>query len=279
QKKNLHLIIILVIILIVMISLIQIFLNTSSSQEKNYYTQNNKIALYIDEYFLLKHLQNNDNKYNDVKITSTLPDTYYSTTPFKRLLNKTIYTSDLSLELKNEINSSSKNKYYEINDKYLVYLEDDWDDVMLKALYCDVLGYNNEDFQTLFSLRDYTGDYYDTHVYLSLLFLNANNCFLNNDINNQLASIRDILLKAQSDEKEFSDLFAERIVMLYWSGQGDQIKEEWIDIIKQAQNKDGGWPVKDSFLTGSNPHTTGLALLALQYYSEGNSKQLIYLDN
>ncbi len=243
--------------------------------DKNYYNQNREIPLYIDELYLLEQIQKNDNAYKSSNTVSTLPDSYYTETPFKRLLKKNNYSQDLSLK----ITADQEDDYsYFINEKYSKYLEDEWDDIVLKALYCDILGFSDADFNVLLSRRNFNGDYNDTHVYLSLLLLQENKCFEGDKLDESITTLETTLLDVQNKEDNFTDIFTERIVMLFWGGKGDSVKEEWITIIEEARNADGGWPIKDTFLAGSDPHATGLALLSLLYYDEGISKQDIYVQ-
>ncbi len=246
----------------------------SGCKYKHYYNQDKTIRLYIDSYLMLKLLQEKKFKFDKVNIVSS-NNISYKDDPFKRLLNRDDYVKDFELIPKEwNTNNSYNNSYYDVNEKYRKFLIDPWDDILLKVLYADILGYNIEDFGKLLSLKSGKGDYTDTHIFLALLLLKENKAFDENQINNQIKSLVKILVYTQDKENEFSDLFAERIVFLYWAGFGNLVKKEWINIIRKAKNKDFGWPLYEG--EESNPHSTGLALLSLIYFNEGKNKQDFY---
>lgn len=162
------------------------------------------------------------------------------------------------------------NDFYRVPEEFREYLPHHWDDVLLKAIYCDLQGYDNTDFNLLTALPDGQGGYADTHIYLALLFLRANGCFDQSYVNQELDALAQNILVALEEDREFSDLYGERIAFLYWGGYGSQVKGEWIDLILNHQKGDGGWGDKSD---ESNPHTTGFALLSLLYHLEGSPQQ------
>lgn len=145
-----------------------------------------------------------------------------------------------------------------------------WDPTLLKALYCKKADYDDADFQTLSALKN-RGGYYDNHYILGLLFLRENHCYSQDIVSHEIATTAAVLIQSESEDKEFSDLFAERIVMLYWAGYGSQVKKEWIDTIANSFDDVYGWNDKGNIHFAGHP--TGLSLLALIYYSEGKDKQ------
>lgn len=159
---------------------------------------------------------------------------------------------------------------YAVGNDYRRFLEDPWDDLLLRALYCDVYGYSDEDFRILGTLRP-DGGYTDTHVLLALLFLRENGCYERPERDSATGTLIGMLVRAAEKETGWSDLFSERVVFLYWAGAGDRVKPEWIDRIVAAQGADGGW-ADAAWGEGSNPHSTGLSLLSIRYFLEGNDR-------
>lgn len=201
----------------------------------------------------------------------------YAADPLKRLIDPEYPVPDLRfyrraypLEPLAEINNNS----YLLNSPYEKYLRDPYDDILFKALYCDLGTYDESDFAILKSIQTETGDYADTHYLLGLLVLRENQCFDQERIKTEIAATANDIVKAAEQDTHFSDLFAERIVFLYWAGLGDRVKEKWIDRIIQKLTDDPGW--RDGEAEYSNAHTTGLALLALIYFESGQAKQDFY---
>lgn len=159
---------------------------------------------------------------------------------------------------------------YAVGADYRSFMQDPWDDLVLRSLYCDVYGYSQEDFRVLGSLSP-DGGYVDTHVLLALLFLRENGCYERPERDVAIERVSDMLLRSAEKDGSWSDLFSERIVFLYWAGEGDRVKPEWIGRIVRAQGRDGGWS-DPSWGDGSNPHSTGLSMLAIRYFLEGNSR-------
>jgi hypothetical protein len=191
--------------------------------------------------------------------------------PFYRLINKqdtrqiTIRRGFNSPEDVNAIKNKKNlfNNFYQGN--FQKYLEDPWDDIMLAAMYCDQMTYNDLDWDALHVLRSGKGDYFDTHFLLALFFLEENKCYNSEIIKNAKQKVIIDIIQAQQNDNNFSDLYAERIVFLYWANRGEDIKKEWIDTISNNFHDDQfGW--KNSSHERINAHTTGLALLALQYF-------------
>jgi len=164
---------------------------------------------------------------------------------------------------------------YEIDERFESIMTDPTDDVVLKALYCDKTGYDDFDYELLYAFRDHEGGYGDTHYLLSLLFLEKLGCGDASMIAHDKQMVIDSILTAQRHKQEFSDLFAERIVLLYWAGRGDDVEIGWIiQVVKNIQ-KDGGW--KDINRDKSDPHATGLSALAIKYFiaNDENGQVLI----
>lgn len=166
------------------------------------------------------------------------------------------------------------NNSYMVDPPYDRALRDPYDDILFKALYCDETGYDDGDFAILRSTRNRSGNYADTHFLLGLLLLRENHCFDQNRIDQEVQITAQDIANAAKHDSNFSDLYAERVVFLSWAGYGHLVDEKWIMKIRQALSSDPGW--RDIGQAFSNAHTTGLALLALIYAEDGQSKQSFY---
>lgn len=154
---------------------------------------------------------------------------------------------------------------YEITDEKIgKIMTDPTDDIVLKALYCDESGYDDFDYKLLSVIRDDEGGYGDTHYLLSLLFLERLGCGNTDVVMQDKQDVIGNILAAESEEQEFSDLFVERIALLYWAGHGQSVDIEWINKVAKNIQRDGGW--RDVGVDKSDPHTTGLAALAIKYF-------------
>ena len=132
-------------------------------------------------------------------------------------------------------------------------------------------GYDDFDEELLGLMRDNEGGYGDTHYLLGLLLLEKLGCRTTEKLFHEKKEVIKSIITAQEDEQEFSDLFAERIVLLFWAGHGDAVDLNWIERIIQEQQTNKGW--HDSGEVESNPHTTGLSSLAIKYFIEGEIRQ------
>ncbi len=163
--------------------------------------------------------------------------------------------------------------FYQFDAETEVYVKDVYDDILLRALYCDFT-YTTVDATILDYARDDHGGYIDTHQLIALLFRKAQKCTLvGEDLDAKIDTVARRIIDAQIHDDEFSDLFAERIVVLYWAGYGSEVRRKWIGTIVRAQDVvSGGWrDDKDEI----NLHATALATAALSFYDSGYLQQKI----
>ncbi len=158
---------------------------------------------------------------------------------------------------------------YRVSSEYRRFLVDPWDEILLKPLYCDVYGYSDRDFSALASIP-LDGGYADTHKLLGLLFLREQGCYDRAMLDRMIRQGSERIAGSAESDAGWSDLSSERIVFLYWAGEGSLVKREWVERIADAQGSDGGWSDPD-FGSGSNAHSTGLSLLAIRYFLEGKT--------
>ena len=118
------------------------------------------------------------------------------------------------------------------------------------------------------------GGYWDTHYLMSLLLLKKNGCYEQRRVDDEIEKVVKRIVEIENNDIYFSDLYAERIVALYWAGKGDLVRASWIDKISNFPGTDSGWADKGKYF--SNAHTTGLALLSLLYYQDGSNSQQFY---
>lgn len=230
----------------------------------SFYSPDKIENLPIDSYFMFREV------FKHLKIQNiSSRGNAHAGNPFIRLINKSKYIADLKF-------SKPEDGSYKINPEYKFALKYKLDSIVLRALYCDIDGYSDEDFSVLQTLNVGDGGYEDTHFLLSLLFLKINGCYEKNKIEKSIAAVVTPIISAEKNDRYFTDLYAERIVMLYWAGYGRSVQRSWVDVVKNNFNSDDpGWKI-DKFFFYSDSHPTGLALLSLIYYLEGKSEQNFY---
>lgn len=245
-----------------------------------FYTPDQIATLRVDDAFLLQLIRRFEQKRDHRMANATLVQndiTSYAPDPFARLMNPEEKLSPLVFHrraLPFEQLPSINNNSYLIDPPYDAYLRDPWDDILFKVLACDTHGYDDGDFAILTSSRSNRGDYSDTHVLLGLLLLRGNHCYDTQKIEAEIPKAVSALIVGATQDSVFSDLYAERIVLLYWAGVGNVVKREWIEKIQSNLTTDPGW--RSGADTFSNAHTTGLALLALLYFQDGQPHQPFY---
>ena len=243
-------------------------INLLISKGLAFYSKDRNKDLKIDSYIMLKEIAKHT-KNESLLIEESIHDDDL----FIRFLDNEKFPESLS---------SMMPKLY---PPYMVDLNDDYArtepfaGVLLKALYCDKLGYTDYDFGILHTLYNGDGSYWDTHFLLSLIFLKNNNCYDATKINSAIKKVAESIATVAKKDTEFTDVYAERIVMLYWAGYGNLVEKAWVDKVKENfMDNPPGWKTV-SFLPYPNSHTTGLAILSLIYYLEGENYQpLISLD-
>lgn len=166
------------------------------------------------------------------------------------------------------------NYFYILPKKYRNTVHDPWDDVLIKALYCDSTGFDPFDFAILSTLNDGRGGYFDTHKLMALLMLEENDCYDPKKIDAAKRAIVDNIVKALETTTVFSDLYAERVACLYWAGARDRVKPTWLRLIKNAQRNDGGFA--ELSFSNSNAHSTGLAAVSLKYFLDEKAAPIFY---
>ncbi|EKD58696.1 MAG: hypothetical protein ACD_56C00068G0002 [uncultured bacterium] len=228
--------------------------------------------LRVDEYFLLKKIKEKRSLQN---INLKTLKKQFADDPFKRLTYKNDIVSDIKIERKDVVSAIGENfngNFYSVTSTGGSFGA--WNDILVKALYCDISKYDSQDFFVLNLMHKQNGGYFDTHFLLALMLLKENKCWEEIKINEQIEKVSRDIIKAIENDKSFGDLYSERIVFLYWAGYGDEIKKEWIEWIKNNFDAEYGW--QDERKPGLNMHTTGLSLLAMIYFDEKENKQSIY---
>ncbi len=159
---------------------------------------------------------------------------------------------------------------YRIKGEYRRFLVDPWDAMLLRALYCRIYGYSDADFSALASVP-LDGKYADTHKLLGLLLLREQRCYDQDILDRMIRQGAEHIARSAAADQQWSDLFSERIVFLYWAGEGSLVKRDWIDRIAEAQGREGGW-TDPTWGADPNAHSTGLSMLAIRYFLEGKEK-------
>lgn|GEM_PF-3418886 len=242
-----------------------------------FYTEKNTALLRVDDAFLYQLIERSSHRYGP---TFNLPAGIaerFADDPYRRLLNPENPVSDIIFYRRAypfQKLSTIENNSYLVDSPYAAFLRDPYDDILFKALYCDVTGYDAGDFAILQSIGNGSGDYADTHLLLGLLLLHENNCF---DTGATASAIEDTsahIVRAAQIDRQFSDLYAERIVFLYWAGLGNRVRRSWVELVQQNLTNEPGW--REAGHETANGHTTGLALLSLIYFEDGKKQQPFY---
>jgi hypothetical protein len=207
-----------------------------------------------DDYFLLNMIQHHDASFYTPGIRSLMAGKDIAASPFIRLFSGAFEAHA---------------------DDYMlsggVTLPAEWsDDTLIQALYCDLDNYTDADYRKLTGFRDNQGGYGDTHVLFGLLLLRHQGCGPASERDALIPSIAHTV--AENETGPFNDLFAERVVSLYWAGYGSLVQEDWVRTIAKNQQSQGGW-ADAAYTPEINAHTTGLAVLALIYWGEGKEAQ------
>ncbi len=161
---------------------------------------------------------------------------------------------------------------YDENGKIIDFSAQKLDDFMIRALYCDMNGFNQQDYYLMSKLRDNSAGYRDTHFLIYNLILQKLGCFDQNILEAHERAVVETILQAQNNDINFSDLYAERIVVLAWAGHTELIQKSWVENILEAQDQQGAW-VESNIIYSEElmkkertKHATGLAALSLKYY-------------
>ncbi|UCC57625.1 MAG: hypothetical protein JSW14_04385 [Candidatus Bathyarchaeum sp.] len=130
------------------------------------------------------------------------------------------------------------------------------------ALYCDRLGLPI-DYPELLEKEASRGDYYLTHVLLSLVWIQENGCELAlpdgfiDEVYQANAAI------INNEPMIVNDLKLEAAAFLYLAGQGALVDDSFIESVISSQNDDGSWDFSSDGQGDSAWHTTILGLLLL----------------
>ncbi|MFZ1626193.1 MAG: hypothetical protein WAT81_00130 [Candidatus Moraniibacteriota bacterium] len=240
-------------------------------QGMKFYTEQELESLRIDDYLLFVKI-----KHTRGEAVPTESHLAYAQDPFRRILAKNNPLRDIQFALpevpSTDVQLLDRGRYV-VNPALAGFLRDPWDDILLRALYCDVGNYDERDFRLLRTLGGDAG-YLDTHALLGLIILRENHCYKAALIDQEIELWAQQIERTMDNDFVFSDVYTERIVFLYWAGYGNLVKKEWVDRVVRNLTQDPGWRTgKD---TASNAHTTGLALLSLLYFSDGSPLQPLY---
>ena len=247
-------------------------LDQSITKGVAFYTPEEVARLRVDDDFLYESVMTKLGKPVDKTKSKR---TQFTDDPLRRLFDPAWAIKDLvfyrrakPLEKLDTLNNNS----YLLNRPYEQALRDPWDDILSKSLYCDLSTYDDRDFSILHSLESGQGDYWDTHALIGLVLLRENHCFRESEIETAINRVAQNIISAQtSNPGPVGDLYAERLVVLYWAGKGNLVERHWINTLREHQGENGGWE--------NNGHETGLALLALLFAQEGKRVQPFYLSH
>ncbi len=142
------------------------------------------------------------------------------------------------------------------------------DDIIIRALYCKYFPFTSDIFDFMVEhIRD-NGGYFSTHTFYALQLLKENACYDIDEIDKFMLEIAGEIENAQLSDDRFSDLYAERAMLLLHCGYHNKVRRSWINRITESQNKDGSWSMYGTGGKG-RVHPTVLSMAAiLLYYQE-----------
>lgn len=226
-----------------------------------YDSPTNLEALRVDDFFLYAKVLDRRSQ----PIPWSLAEKF-AQDPFRTLLGPTAVRTLAPSIFRRQpfpVDKAGVERLYALEAPFDRYLRDPWDDLMLKALYCRETGYDAQDFAGLEHLGKSETSYFDTHALLGLIMLRENQCFDAEKIATASEWLVNDIITDLGQDPVFSDLYAERLAVLFWADAGHRVERAWIDRVRDSLTNDPGW--HDFGHDFSNGHTTGLALLALLY--------------
>ena len=151
------------------------------------------------------------------------------------------------------------------SDKYIASIPN-FNDVMIRALYCDKRQIPAESLKRMFSIEQ--AEKYDlTHYLWAMQILKDRSCSIpaGYDINALMQKAAERIVVEEDRDTIYGDLFAERIAFLEYMGFENLVRPEWYDKLVSIQQPSGGWsnPGLLSWEHDPNPHITSLAVWAL----------------
>jgi hypothetical protein len=249
-------------------------IDSAIEQGIRYYAPEQVAQLRIDDALLYRLIARS----GAVALPDPAPDfsRWYEGDPARRLLDRDAPLPGLAITRK--VSRAARpatvdNSFYTLSPPYDRALRDPYDDILFKIIACDETGYDEEDFAILRSIGSGRGDSADTHLLFGLLLLKESGCFTGTVLDSEIETVTERIAVAAAQDDTFGDLYAERIVFLYWAGYGDRVHPGWIWRIADRLAVDG-W--RDGDDPTANAHTTGLALLSLIYFEAGKDWQSMY---
>ena len=137
------------------------------------------------------------------------------------------------------------------------------DSLTMAALHCRDHGVPNEYGARLLSEAE-AGRYQATHALLSYMWLLNNGCDADVSPDQRARILESVRAIIASELENSYDLKIEATAFLLSAGQEKLIPADWIDLMLDLQNDDGGWTAAPWWPGGmSVPHTSMSALWAL----------------
>ncbi len=225
----------------------------------------------VDDFWLLSLTLRHRPDWKSAPVFARPAEQRFPGDPYLRFLRRDHPPAGLAFE---RVEKGSPDWPYRMPEAYAKMMYAPFDRVLLRALYCDVGTFDEQDVAIARQAAKGDGGYADTHALAALLLVIEQGRDPGGHADAAVDDLVPFLVAAQERAEVVDDLYAERITFLYWAGQGKQVKTAWLDRLVQAQRPDGAWGSGSG--QGHNLHTTALATLALLYHEDGAATQRIY---
>lgn len=149
------------------------------------------------------------------------------------------------------------------------------DRLLAAALHCDYLPLPDAYLENL-GTATRAGGYALTHAVMATKWAVENGGLKPDQLADLTRLQTKLLIDLIEQETSNNDLRIEAIAFLYYSGNGQHVREEWVRQVVATQNPDGGWSQTTASKGKSHQHTTQLGLwLLLEHQFPGIEEPIV----